>query len=249
MRHSLSILCYNRSGMTRTCLETVLKHTRTGPDLELLITDNGSTDDTLSILAEFVRADHRIRIIHHRTNLGVQEAKRIALKESRGEFFISLDNDCTVGPQWLELLSDPLADPSVGQVGRADTFCTLDHNGVGIRGPRLDYIDGSCFITRGGIAKAIGLCDPIYHFAYCEDSDYSLKLRKAGWRLAVARTKVVHSEHATAHAAGMDLKGIHRHNHQIFVNRWKGYLTTRRFGHPGEPDVSGHGPPRKEGTK
>ncbi len=239
MLYSVSIMSYNRAAITLACLQTVLKHSPR-EETELVLTDNGCTDGTSHYLDQVARGWPHAIVIHHRKNLGVIAAKNIALSRSKGTHFVSLDNDCTVGAKWLPILRGPLdRDPLVQEVGRQQGFGTLSKNAVGHHGKRLDYIDGSCFMVRAAFARAFVLCDPAYSFAYCEDSDFSLRLRKAGWRIATAPTPVRHSEHQTAHHTGLNLRPYWDRNHKLFLKRWGSYIKTGVFGHVDEPPVRG----------
>jgi len=236
MIYSISIICYQKRGLSKECLTSVLANSSKDPDrVEILVTDNGSTDGT-GIMLRHDFKDPRIKVIRNASNRGVIGPKRHALSMATGAYFVSLDNDCTVGPGWLAALRKPFRDdPKVAQVGRENAFCTLNAKGIGHHGARVDYIDGSCFMVNREVAERIGLCDPAYQFAYCEDSDFSLRLRKGGWRIAVANAAVKHRRHQTAHNAGLNLKAYWERNHALFVSRWAGYLRTQQFGHLGEP--------------
>lgn len=234
---SISILAYNRCQLTRYCLNSVLSNSpRLAGVCEILVTDNGCSDQTPELLERLARRDPRLKVIRHQKNLGVIKAKNIALRRASGRYFVSLDNDCSVDRRWLQYLREPmLGDPRIAQVGRSGGYGTLTRTGVGVRGKKLDYIDGSCFLTVTEIARKFGLCDEAYKFAYCEDSDYSLRLRKAGWKIARAPAPVRHAEHKTAHGTGLNLKPFWKRNHALFIKRWGGYLKDGKFGHPGEP--------------
>lgn len=240
---TVSILVHNRLDLARACLTSVLRSTRR--DVEILVTDNGSAPATRRYLAT-VR-DPRVRLLRYDANLGVIRAKNRALIAARAPLFVSLDSDCTVGPGWVRALEGPvLARGDVAQVGRRGAFARLTAKGVGVHpanGQPPDYIDGSCFLVRTDVARRYGLCDPAFDFAYCEDADFSLRLRKAGWGIALVQVPVHHSEHGTA--GGMNLERYWRRNHALLLRRWGGYLRTRSFGHPGEPDV----PPRLAGEE
>jgi len=240
VKWSCSVLCYNKPRVTAGGIESIL---RSAPRLEfeLLITDNGSADETARIIDRYA-SDHRVRIIRHETNLGVIVAKNHALSQARGDYFVSLDNDCRISAGSIVAMTTPFdLDPNVAQVGRDGGFGRLSRHGVGTHGPpgyERDYIDGSCFMVRTDLAKRFGgVCDEAYTFAYCEDSDFSLRLRKAGWRITTVHADVEHLEHQTAHGAGLDLREHWKNNHRLFMSRWSGYLKTRRFGHPEEPAV------------
>jgi ADP-heptose:LPS heptosyltransferase len=74
-----------------------------------------------------------------------------------------------------------------------------------------------------------GLFDPIYKFAYYEDSDLGLRIRKAGHKIAVVDLPVVHLGAQTAKTVkDVDLEGYKLRNGNIFLSRWSGYLKTRK---------------------
>ena len=240
MDWSISILCYNRPKTTHDCLRTVLATIPADPErVEVIVTDNGSDAEGRDQLVRLSQKHKRIRLVLNPENQGVIRPKNHALKIARAPVFVSLDNDCVVGKGWLEALTDPLRSrPELIQVGRQGGFGTLTTSGVGTRGGVLDYVDGSCFAVRSREAQELVLCDPAFKFAYCEDSDFSLRARKAGWEITLAPAVVNHFEHKTAHGTGLDLRKFWAANHKLLLARWGGYLRTRRFGHPGEPDVS-----------
>ena len=248
---SISILCFNRWDVTKRCLLSIARHTGHVDDLEILVLDNGSTDRTPREIKRWAAGDGRLRVLTEPENRGVILAKARTFRESRGDIFVSLDNDCWVGPRWLELLTAPLKKALVfggqseliAQVGRSGAFGTLGHTGIGHHGGRLDYIDGSCFAIRKDAAEQVGgVVDTAFDFAYCEDPDLSLRLRKAGWGITTVDVPIHHQEHQTAHHSGpvlgKRLKECAEKNHRLLLKRWGGYVKTGRFGHPGEPAVS-----------
>lgn len=237
MRYSISVLCFNHVDLTRRCLKSIRKHSPP-QDVEILVTDNGSTDGTRDHVMRLIGKDPRVKFFGTPNNEGVIAPKNRALARARGRFFVSVDNDCTVTGGWLRELEAPFVDERVIQVGRTGAYQQLDANGVGIRGGRLDYVDGSLFMVRADMARELVLCDPAFDFCYCEDADFSLRARKAGWKLATVPLAVKHVEHATAHGGGLgrDLREVWRRNHRLFKQRWAGFLKDHRFGHPGEPE-------------
>jgi glycosyltransferase involved in cell wall biosynthesis len=70
-------------------------------DWELIVVDDGSTDETEAIARECLKLDGRIRLVRQE-NRGLAGARNTALREGRGEFFALLDSDDIWDPEFLE---------------------------------------------------------------------------------------------------------------------------------------------------
>src|SRR4030042_1857426 len=79
---SVIIPTYNRAGVLGRSIKSVL--TQTYRDFELLVVDDGSTDNTDELLKSF--NDPRIRFFKHETNRGFSAALNTGIKSSRGEY-------------------------------------------------------------------------------------------------------------------------------------------------------------------
>ena len=92
---------YNVEQYLRECLDSIVDQTLT--DWECICVDDGSTDSSSDILAEYARADSRFRIIRQE-NAGPSAARNAALDISEGEFLYFCDSDDEIEPQTLESL-------------------------------------------------------------------------------------------------------------------------------------------------
>ena len=72
---------------------------QTVTDWELIIVDDGSTDSTAEIIADYRRRDGRIRVLSHGTNKGLAVARNTALAEARGELIAFIDCDDVWHPE------------------------------------------------------------------------------------------------------------------------------------------------------
>lgn len=102
---SVSIPCYNvctynKQGAEwlRTAIESVLTQTHT--DIELLLIDDGSSDDTIGLLREFTD-DDRVEVITQ-DNRGYPGARNTGIKEGNGEYYAFIGQDDVWEPQLLE---------------------------------------------------------------------------------------------------------------------------------------------------
>ena len=117
---SIIVPAFNKSDQTRRCLDSLL--TSEGTDWELTVVDNGSTDDTVAVLAEMVdkydRAVPALNIIRNDHNAGAVTARNQAIEETSGDYLVFLDNDMIVGdPAWPRKLRAVLdSDEKIGIV-------------------------------------------------------------------------------------------------------------------------------------
>jgi glycosyltransferase involved in cell wall biosynthesis len=95
--------CWNLRGFTELCVQALFRHAR--PDWELIVVDNGSTNDTAAYLAG-VRDAARVpvTIISNPQNVGFPRAINQGLPAAGGEYFVLLNNDAVVTDGWLDQL-------------------------------------------------------------------------------------------------------------------------------------------------
>jgi GT2 family glycosyltransferase len=103
----------NRSARVRQCLRAVAN--QGFRDFEVIVVDDGSTDDTPSILRRLAAqlADTKLSVLRNETTLGANPARLRGVEACRGEILVFLDDDCIPRPEWLERLLVPLIDPDV----------------------------------------------------------------------------------------------------------------------------------------
>ena len=98
MTFSLIIPVYNVASYLRECLDSVLKQTCT--DWEAICVDDGSSDESGTILDSYKVRDARIKVIH-KHNAGVSAARNDALCLANGKYVCFLDGDDVLAPGWL----------------------------------------------------------------------------------------------------------------------------------------------------
>ena len=96
---SVLIVSYNYGRFLRQCIESVLTQT-CSEDLEIVLVDDGSTDDTLAIIKSF--DDSRIVLINQE-NMGPGASRNNALKLASGKYVMYLDGDDWFSPDAVEI--------------------------------------------------------------------------------------------------------------------------------------------------
>ena len=100
---SIIIPLYNLENYIENCLESVTNQSYTA--LEIICTDDGSTDFSAHKIKEYIKKDNRIKYIYQ-TNAGVSSARNKGLEHASGDYVFFLDGDDYIHPQTIETLLD-----------------------------------------------------------------------------------------------------------------------------------------------
>ena len=96
---SLVVPIYNVENYLWSCLDSIVKQTYS--NIEVLLVNDGSPDDSSSICQEFVAKDSRFRYIE-KENGGLSDARNAGIAESKGEFLSFVDSDDWIEPTYVE---------------------------------------------------------------------------------------------------------------------------------------------------
>lgn len=234
MTCTIVIPVLNNWHLTEACL---LSLRDTAPEAEVVVVDNGSTDDTLANLTSNFRD---VLAIHNTRNLGFAKACNQGAKYATGRVLVLLNNDTVTHTGWLEPLVESLADPSVLVVGSLLLFPngSVQHAGMALRanlqwahlyggihpdsepGVRrakdLQAVTGACLAMRRSHFLDLGGFDEGYVNGY-EDVDLCCKARKAGGRVRYEpRSVLTHHEGQTSGRFDSEPQNIAR-----FYGRWR----------------------------
>jgi glycosyltransferase involved in cell wall biosynthesis len=110
---------YNSAATVEAAITSVLKQTR--PDFELIVSDDGSTDDTVARVERFVQRDERISLLTQR-HRGASAARNAAIARAKGEYVSLLDSDDLWLPHYLEAMARTLAANPPAGVAHTDAW-------------------------------------------------------------------------------------------------------------------------------
>lgn len=123
---SVIIPVYNTQDYLKACIESV--QGQTYPNLEILLVDDGSTDESGALCEKYAAQDDRIRVFHKK-NGGLSDARNRGLMEARGEFLAFVDSDDLLAPKAIETLEalceTSNAEAAIGQVSAFADHCTF----------------------------------------------------------------------------------------------------------------------------
>ena len=106
---SVVIPCYNEEDNIAECIRRL---PGIGTSTEIVVADDGSTDETRARVLEVMRTDDRVRLISTERNQGKAEAVWAGFKAARGDVLMILDADMAVPPEELPKFLKPLQDGS-----------------------------------------------------------------------------------------------------------------------------------------
>ena len=214
---AIIILNWNGAQMLRTYLPSVIAHTK---GAEIIVADNGSTDDSLEVLRKEFPS---VKTIVLDTNYGFAEGYNKAIEQVESDYVVLLNSDVEVTEGWLSPLLDYMtAHPEVAAVQpkirawrERDRF---EHAGAAggylswlgypyCRGRRfgrveqdhgqydtiaeIDWTTGACMCVRTSVYKECGGLDAAF-FAHQEEIDLCWRMRNKGWKLACIPQSVVY---------------------------------------------------------
>ena len=104
---SVIIPVYNRQAFVRECIESILAQTH--ENFEIILIDDGSSDQTVAICREMAQRDTRIRLLE-RQHGGVSAARNAGLEAANGEYLFFVDSDDIIHPQLIEHLVSAMAE-------------------------------------------------------------------------------------------------------------------------------------------
>lgn len=194
---SIVIPVMNQLAMTMDCLVSIEQHTDP-EDYELIIINNGSTDGTREF---FDAVGSGLVVLHCSRNIGVGPAWNLGISYSTADYVCVMNNDILLTPDWLDHLLWPFTrDERVWCTGPIFTRVELPEDFdqladfIGQSEPKLAAggIVGFCFVLKRIAIERLGRFDERFETAWFEDTDYYMRLAKAGHPPAIATNCLIH---------------------------------------------------------
>lgn len=113
---SIIIPVFNQLRYTRECIAAIQTYTK-GVEFEIIVVDNGSSDETPEFLRFLKSQDARVKVVSSSTNLGYAEGNNLGADLATGKYLVFLNNDTVPLEGWLPNLLKIAASPENGAVG------------------------------------------------------------------------------------------------------------------------------------
>lgn len=182
---SVIIPTYNRAALVEGAVQSVL--VQSFEDFEILLIDDGSTDETPSVVLELGKKDSRVRTFQQE-NAGVSSARNLGIAEARGEWVAFLDSDDAWEPEKLELQLKKLNEKPEAALCFSDAVFvggSRDKRTLfevsGFQGDvsleaflRANFIPGPTVMIRRSVLDEVGRFDPALRSS--EDRDLWLRV-------------------------------------------------------------------------
>ena len=218
MKTAVVILNWNGADFLKQFLPTLIKFTQNA-DTEIVVADNGSTDNSLLVLAENFS---EIKTVVFDKNYGYAGGYNLALQQIDAEYFVLLNSDIEVTENWLNPLIDYLdlnqdtaaCQPKIRSFVNRDNF---EHAGAAggfidnlgypfCRGRVLGFTEtdngqynnvcevfwatGACLVIRSEIFRKMGGFDADF-FAHMEEIDLCWRLKSRGYKIVCIPESVI----------------------------------------------------------
>lgn len=241
---TLIILAWNRWDLTERCLETLRETDLTGA--EVLVVDNGSTDETPRRLAEI----DWVRVLTLPKNVGFVRGNNAGIETvAPGSDIVLLNSDMEFFQEdWLQRLRECAhSAPDVGVAGcrlvlpdgrllHAGTYILPDtawgqqigslEKDIG-QYPGVREVEGivfACAYIKREVIDAIGGLALDFE-SYFEDTDYCLRAKNAGWKTVVCGgVTLVHNEHGSTQKDPDAMSKLFHRSRETFRKKWTAAL-------------------------
>lgn len=215
---SIVTINYNGAKVTSELLESLRKVTY--PALEVIVVDNASKEPSDILKEKFPE----IILVKTKENLGFAGGNNEGFKVAKGKYFLMLNNDTEVDPDFLQPLVNKMeTDPKAGVVSSKLIYFGTDgiiqYAGSSIINPytgrsnfngnkqkdqgqfnccvQTNYAHGAAMMFRKKIIEEIGMMADLY-FLYYEELDFCERIKKAGYSIwYVGESVVYHKESMT----------------------------------------------------
>jgi GT2 family glycosyltransferase len=237
---SVVIVNYNSGPYLVNSVRSLFRSTY--PNLELIVVDNASDDDSVTRVEALY---NQVEVIRNPVNVGYSKACNIGIKSAKGEFVVIMNPDTMADPDWLSglldathrhprgaffqpkilLMDDPRILNSAGNMIHAAGFgvCrgigTLDTERFQAES-EVCYASGACVLARMEGLREIGLLEELF-FAYGEDKDWGWRGMMMGWQsIYVPSSRILHKWSA---ALGRGREKFYLLEFERILSIWKNY--------------------------
>jgi glycosyltransferase involved in cell wall biosynthesis len=216
---SVIVPVFNGAATLGGCLRALAQQTVPRASYEVIVVDDGSSDDSAAIAARY-RA-----MVLRQAHAGAAAARNRGAAAARGEILLFTDADCEPQPDWIEAILAPFADPEVAGVkgvygtrqgSAVARFTQAEYEEKYTRladRAQIDFVDTYAAAYRSAVFQQAGGFDTAFPRATVEDQELSYRLAAAGHKLVFAPQARVYHRHPST--------PWHYARRKVHLGRWK----------------------------
>jgi GT2 family glycosyltransferase len=222
---TIVIPVFNNFNFTKSCLKDLSKLKET----QIIIVDNGSTDDTININSNLNFEINDLLTIRNETNLGFAAACNIGYKNANYNNVMFLNNDIRVQKNhesWTNIILESLNDnnivgPTMGLLNESFGFVKEENKLIN---SKLAYMSGWNLTAKKSVWNKLiedGDCGPFStrYFAYFEDTHLSFLAKEKGIEFSVVPVPVFHFGRTTGKM--LNISELYLGSKNKFISYWK----------------------------
>jgi cysteinyl-tRNA synthetase len=229
---SVNLLAHNSRDDLERCIQSICRH-NADRSIELVIIDNGSTDETLAYLEQLARHGELVgtngqhiglQVLFVDHNMGFAAGRNATMRASRGHYIVLMDTSIEVEGDIWEPLAMTLADRNMGVVGSYGLVTDDLREFREAAGPDVDAIEGYLMAFRRKLLPEVGWIDERFRFYRLMDIYFSFFFKTSGYRV-LATPLVAERIQKHPHREWFSLNEEERatkskKNYDIFRDRW-----------------------------
>jgi cysteinyl-tRNA synthetase len=229
---SVNLLAHNSRDDLDRCIQSICRHSA-GRSIEVVVVDNGSTDETLEYLQRLARSNDLrgahgeplgLQVLFADHNMGFAAGRNAMLRASLGRCIVLMDTSIEVSGNIWEPLAQTLADRNMGVVGPYGLVTDDLREFREDAGPDVDAIEGYLMAFRRALLTEVGWIDERFRFYRLMDIHYSFFFKAAGYRAwvtpRVADLLIKHPHREWYSLSEEEQATKSKKNYDIFRDRW-----------------------------
>lgn len=232
MQCDIIIAVWNQLTFTRDCIESIFKNTDS--PYRLIIIDNASGDETRAYLEALAKGNPLVSLIRNSENTGFIKAMNQGMSVSKAPYVCLLNNDTLVMKDWLKIMTDiaeghkdiGIVNPSSNNLGQKPLPGEpVELYAENLRKDKDKFVElgsaiGFCMLIKREVIDRIGSFDEIYGMGNFEDTDFSRRAVKEGYRCVRACGAYVYHRENTSFKVMKTFDEDFKRNREIFECRW-----------------------------
>jgi cysteinyl-tRNA synthetase len=229
---SVNLLAHNSQSDLERCILSICRHSD-DRSIELVIIDNGSTDETFSYLEKLAREDDLVgangqhiglQVLFADHNMGFAAGRNATMRASRGLYIVLMDTSIEVDGDIWDPLTNTLSDRNMGVVGPYGLITDDLREFQESPGPDVDAIEGYLMAFRRELLPEVGWIDERFRFYRLMDIYFSFFFKTSGYRALttpVVAERIQKHPHKEWYSLSEEERATKsKKNYDIFRDRW-----------------------------